>query len=122
MFPPTPGNVEESEALNPIAALVAHLAGGGHPIGGAIPAQMPPAATLPGSAGGGQSDTAIAKDAATHLLALAHAAHDPALKATFSTALAALHKYLAQDEKEHQQALQGKFSPKIMAKASSGGR
>jgi glycine cleavage system aminomethyltransferase T len=89
-------------------------------IGGAVSAPMPPAAALPG--GGGMSDTQVAKTAEQHLMAAVQAAHDPTLKATFSTALAALHKYLAQDEKEHQQALQGKFSPKIMAKASSGGR
>ena len=85
-------------------------------IGGAVPAPLPPSAPMPG--GGGQSDAHVARMAEQQLLAAAHAAKDPALKATFSTALAAIHKYLAQDQKEHQQALQGKFSPKIMAKAS----
>jgi hypothetical protein len=89
-------------------------------IGGALPAPLPPAAPLPGA--GGASDTQIAKTAEQHLMAAVQAIKDPALKATLSTAIAALHKYLAQDEKEHQQALQGKFSPRIMAKASSGGQ
>jgi hypothetical protein len=90
-------------------------------IGGGVPAPMPPAAPLPGagaSGGGGQSDTQLAKSAEQHLMQMVQAIHDPALKATFSTAIAALHKYLAQDQKEHQQALQGKFSPRIMAKAT----
>jgi hypothetical protein len=86
-----------------------------------MPAPLPPAAPAPGG-GGGASDTSIAKTAEQHLIAAVQAIHDPALKATFSTAIAAIHKYLAQDQKEHQQALQGKFSPKIMAKASSGGQ
>jgi len=90
----------------------------GGPGGGGIPAPMPPAAPLPGAGGGGQSDTQLAKSAEQHLMQMVQAVHDPTLKATFSTAIAALHKYLAQDQKEHQQALQGKFSPRIMAKAS----
>ena len=85
-------------------------------IGGAQPAQMPPAAQLPGAAPS-QNDRQIAEQAAQTLLAAAHAAKDPALKASFSQALAALHKYIAQDQKEHQQALQGKMSPRLMARA-----
>lgn len=78
---------------------------------GAQVAQMPP------SAGSGQ-DRQVAQQGAQHIQAFAAHASDPALKAIFSSALAALHKYLAQDDKEHQQALQGKFSPRQMAKAS----
>ena len=84
-------------------------------IGGAQPAQQPPAAPLPGAAPA-QNDRKIAEQAAQTLLTAAHHAHDPALKASFSQALAALHKYIAQDEKEHQQALQGKMSPRLMAR------
>lgn len=60
----------------------------------------------------------MAKQAEQHITAFAAAAKDPALKALFSQCLNALHKYLAQDEKEHQQALQGKLSPKVMARAA----
>lgn len=85
-------------------------------IGGAQPAQMPPAAPAPGSAPSG-NDRQIAEHASQVLLQAAHAAKDPALKASFSQALAALHKYIAQDQKEHEQALQGKMSPRQMARA-----
>lgn len=104
----------------------------GSPIGGADKAQLPPnaphpaflgaggpqSAQMPPAAGGSAAgDRQIAEHASQMLLAAAHQASDPALKASFSQALAALHKYIAQDEKESQQALQGKMSPKIMARA-----
>ena len=81
--------------------------------GGAQGAQMPPAAGSSRTT----NDTQVAQQAASHLLAFSAHASDPALKAIFSGALNGLHKYLAQDEKEHQAALQGKLSPRIMAKA-----
>ena len=80
---------------------------------GAQPAQMPPSA----SSGSQSNDRQVAQQAAQHLLAFAAHATDPALKALFSQCLAALHKYLAQDDKEQQQALQGKLSPKLMSRA-----
>jgi hypothetical protein len=76
-----------------------------------------PASPPSGSSVGSGSDRQIAEQAAQQLLVAAHHAQDPALKASFSTALAALHKYIAQDDKEHQQALAGKMSPRIMARA-----
>lgn len=80
---------------------------------------MPPAAAPPGGGSApSANDRQIAEQAAQTLLAAAHQAHDPALKASFSQALAALHKYIAQDEKEHQQALQGKMSPRLMARGA----
>jgi hypothetical protein len=82
-------------------------------LGGAQAAPMPPS-----SGSGAQADDhQVAQQAAQHLLAFAAHATDPALKALFSQCLAALHKYLAQGEKEHQQALQGKLSPKLMSRA-----
>jgi hypothetical protein len=90
-------------------------------IGGAQPFPMPPSAQLPGmntaSSNTGGSDRQVAQSAEQHLLAAASSVHDPQLKAVFSTALAALHKYLVMDQKEHQQALAGKLSPRIMANA-----
>jgi hypothetical protein len=112
--------------LNPLAAIL--QAANGHaglpPSVTMAPGAQPAAsgavaAQLPGSAGSGAqtNDKQVAEQAAQHLLAFAAHATDPALKAVFSNALSSLHKYLAQDEKEHQQALQGKMSPKLMARA-----
>jgi hypothetical protein len=83
---------------------------------GGLPAGLP-GGPPSGSAGGGQSDKQVASTAAQHLLEATHEAHDPALKAAFATALAALHKYIAQTDKEHQAALGGKLSPRLMAQA-----
>lgn len=85
----------------------------GSPSGGPAAAPMPSAAPAPG----GQADRQIVSHASQQLMAAMAQVHDPALKASFSTALAALHKWLAQDDKEHQQALAGKLSPKLMARA-----
>jgi len=81
--------------------------------GGGQPAQMPPSA----NSGSQSNDRQVAQQAAQHLLAFAAHATDPALKAVFSSALASLHKYLAQDDKEQHQALAGKMSPRLMARA-----
>jgi hypothetical protein len=69
------------------------------------------------SQGGSSDDLQVAQQASQHLLSFAAHATDPALKALFSQCLNALHKYLAQGEKEHHQALQGKLSPKLMSRA-----
>jgi hypothetical protein len=98
------------------------------PMGGGLPPGPagPPPAGLPSPMPGGPSgppsgpppgDRQIASTAAEHLLAAAGQAHDPALKAAFSTAVSALHKYLAGMDKEHHQALAGKLSPRLMAQA-----
>ena len=87
-------------------------------MGGGLPAGLPPSAPTSPGGSGGNSDRQVADSAAQHLLALTHEAHDPALKAAFTTALAALHKYIVGADKEHQQALQGKFSPRLMAQGS----
>lgn len=83
---------------------------------------MPPAAPVPGStpsapSGASGNDRSLAEHVSQILIQASHQASDPALAASFSQALSALHKYIAQDEKEHQQALQGKMSPKLMARA-----
>ena len=80
---------------------------------GAQPAQS---GAQPAQQGSGD-DVQVAKQASQHILAFAASATDPALKALFSQCLAALHKYLAQADKEHQQALQGKVSPRLMSRA-----
>lgn len=64
-------------------------------IGGALPAQMPPAV--------GKTDKAIAKSTATKLLAAIKTTKDPQLKAEFSSALASLNQHLAQDTREAKQ-------------------
>ena len=90
---------------------------------GGIPAGLPSSTPGFGVAGsgappqGGGSDRSIAETAAQHLLAATSQAHDPELKAAFSVALAALHKYIAGIDKEHHQALGGKLSPRLMAQA-----
>ena len=81
-----------------------------------LPPSAPPPLSGEGSAPAqGGSDREVAETAAQHLLAATHQATDPALKAAFSQALAALHKYIVMDEKEHHQAMAGKFSPRMMA-------
>ena len=85
----------------------------GQPQGGAQPAQMPPSA----GSGSQSNDRQVAEQASQHLLAFSASAKDPALKALFSQCLAALHKYLAQDDKEQQAAMQGKLSPRLMSRA-----
>ena len=100
--------------MNPVLAALMQAANGhaGLPaqIGGAQPAQMPPAA-------GSANDKQVAQHAEQILLSAASTASDPELKALFSQCLSALHKYLAQDQKEQHQALQGKMSPRLMARA-----
>ena len=89
--------------------------GGGVPAGPA-PASHAPAGVMPPS-GGGDSDQQVASIAAQHLLEATSQAHDPALKVAFATALAALHKFIAGAQKEHHDALGGKFSPRLMAQS-----
>ena len=106
--------------MNPLAAIL--QAANGH---AGLPAQvtMAPGAPTQGTpaqappSGPQSNDRQVAEQASQHILAFAAHASDPALKALFSQCLAALHKYLAQDDKEQQQALQGKMSPKLMARA-----
>lgn len=87
---------------------------------GGLPAG-PPSAPPPGGGGQPGSDREIADMAAQQLHAATGQAQDPALKAALSQALAALHKYVMMDDKEHQAALGGKFSPRLMAQAHGRG-
>lgn len=81
-------------------------------LGGALPAEMPPAAgSLP------KGDKAIAKVTAGKLLAATKATKDPLLKAAFSQSLAGLHQYLAQDSKEAKQNQGRKVSSKAVRDA-----
>lgn len=86
--------------------------GASRPIGGAIPAEMPPPAFS------GKSDKQIAKTAAQHLLNAVKVAHDPQLKSNLTTALASLHKYLAQDSAEQKKAQAPKVNAKAVVKAN----
>jgi hypothetical protein len=80
-----------------------------------------PGGPLAGGPPSGGSDHQVATEAAQHLLQATAEAHDPALKQSLSVALAALHKYLAQIDKEHHQAMAGKLSPRMMAQAHGNG-
>lgn len=62
-------------------------------------------------------DREVASTAAQHLLEAARLASDYELQAALASAAAVLHKYIAKEEKEHQAALGGKLSPRLMAKA-----
>lgn len=66
----------------------------------------------------GKSDKQVAKSVAQHLLTAVKTAHDPQLKANLSTALAALHKYLAQDSAEQKKGLATKVNSKAVVKAN----
>lgn len=65
-------------------------------------------------------DEGNAHNVIQHLLGALGAARDPGLKESLSNALAALHKHVANFQKERQDALQGKFSPRIMEQAMNG--
>lgn len=78
------------------------------PIAGPGPAAGPP----PSHSGG---DAQLAQRYEQMLVQASGQATDPQLKQVFSTCLAALHKYLAMNQKEQHQAMQGKLSPRLMA-------
>lgn len=81
------------------------------PVGPGMPGAPAPAASPQGP----QNDRQVAVDAAEHLHAAVAATVDPQLRVALATALAALTKYLANDQKEQHQALAGKLSPRLMA-------
>jgi len=81
-------------------------------IGGAASA-IPPAP----QPDAGASDKQSAERVVQVLHAALGATQDAQLKSTYASALQALTKYLAADEKEVHAALGGKLSPRIMAKA-----
>lgn len=56
-----------------------------------------------------------------HLTSALGRARDPELKGSLSTALAALHKFVQGRHKEHENALQGKLSPRLMKEAYTNG-
>lgn len=87
------------------------------PMGAPPTAQASPMGLPPRGPVTGTNDRGVVGHAEQQLMAAMAQVHDPALKASFSVALAALHKWLAQDDKEHQQALAGKLSPRLMAQA-----
>lgn len=80
------------------------------PIGGALPAQMPPAANV------GKTDKAIAHSTASKLLDAVANTKDPNLKAEFSKALASFHSYLTQDSQEARKGQARKVSVKAAPK------
>lgn len=67
------------------------------------------------------SDQQLANQMAAHLHNALAAVRDPELRTSLATAMAALHKHIAGIHKEHQQALQGKVSPRLMSLAYGGG-
>lgn len=97
--------------MNPLSPLLMALRG--HT--GLPPAIHEPA---PAASAGSGSDKQVAEQQAEQLTAAINHTKDPQLQAVFSSALSALHKYLAQDQKEVHQAMGGKMSPRIMARAA----
>lgn len=81
------------------------------PIGGALPAQMPPSASV------GKTDKQIVKTTAAKLTAAIKGTSDPELKMHFSTALAQLNNYLAQDTKGDKKGQGPKVSTKAVREA-----
>lgn len=81
--------------------------------------QAPPQAAAPQAPASGHTagDSHVAQAQAAALTAAIQQVKDPQLASVFSAALSALHRYLAQDQKETHAAMQGKFSPRQMAKA-----
>lgn len=63
------------------------------------------------------ADRQLAEQLAQNLNSAIAAAKDPNLQASLASALGAIHKHIAGIEKEHQQALQGKVSPRLMQHA-----
>lgn len=64
--------------------------------------------------GPASGDQQLAEHTAHALLTAAAAARDPELKTQLSKALAALHAYMTKISKEHDQAMAGKMSPRLM--------
>lgn len=65
---------------------------------------------------GKHADAHVADFTAAHLTHAVAAARDPELRSHLAKALAALHGYSHGLAKEHQQAMQGKMSPRVMAR------
>lgn len=62
-------------------------------------------------------DEGHASGVIAHLMAALQSARDPNLRESLSNALAAIHKHLAGYQKERQEALAGKLSPRLLAEA-----
>ena len=70
-------------------------------------------------ASGGQmtTDAQLAHSASQHLANALASVNDPELRQSLATAMATLHKYVAGIHKEHQDALAGKVSPRLLQHA-----
>lgn len=75
------------------------------------PVDIPPAQFSP------QTDANLAHTMSQHLASALAAVRDPELRQSLATAMATLHKYVAGVEKEHQDALAGKVSPRLLRHA-----
>lgn len=84
-------------------------------IGGAMMAPTPNPGTPPNMGGG--SDREIVQHAVQMLHQALGQIHDTEYKAHFAQALATFTKALAADQKEQHQAMAGKLSPRVMARA-----
>ena len=63
------------------------------------------------------SDVRVAEQIAQEIHDAVAAAGDPDLRVALATALAAMHKYLAQEQREQHNAMNGKFSAKQMMRS-----
>ena len=63
------------------------------------------------------TDAQLAHSASQHLSNALASVTDPELRQSLATAMATLHKYVAGIHKEHQDALAGKVSPRLLQHA-----
>lgn len=78
---------------------------------------QPQALPQPGAPQLGNDPQAVARNVVNVLHAALGSVRDPEHQAAYATALTSLTKLLASNEKEQHQALAGKLSPKLMARA-----
>jgi hypothetical protein len=90
-------------------------------MGGAPPMGPPPMGPPPAPEGGGESTTDILEQMIELSKLYIETDEDEEDKLTMTKVLQILQKYLADEQKEAQDAMSGKLSPKIMARAYGGG-
>lgn len=111
--------------MNPILQTLLMASRGHHGLPPTVTAGGPPEPPAdageppepPSPPSGGGDDATVARTAEQQLLQAVHSAQDPQLQQVLSTCLAAIHKYLAMDQKEQHQMMQGKMSPRLMAQS-----
>lgn len=90
-------------------------------IGGGESSAPVPAGGESAPSEGGESTTAILERMISDAQAYITAEKDPEDKLTMTKVLTTLQQYLAEEQKEQDDLLAGKASPKVLRKAASGG-